>query len=427
MLDNEKINARVFAFSIACVIQSSVLLTSLFINLTRQDSWFVIIIGIFTTLPFILTYCFIMKHYPDKNLFQVLETLFGKAIGKVLAFIYLYFFFQIATLNLHDLGTFINSTIMPNTPLILIIFIIITISAYAVNGGITVVTKYSALLTWLVLAIFIFATLLTMDIIKVDNFLPIFEYPFEKYLQSTQAITTIPFAEIVVFLMVTPNIRIKANKIKKFYLSGFFMGAVTLLIVVASSIALLGESIYLYTMPPFEMFTLIKISASVSRMEILSALAILILLFFKITLLYYVLVIAISYFFNLSVYKPLTQAIGLICAVYSMFIYDSVITHLFLAKHVTIFIWPVFELVIPLAIVIGTLIKNKIGKAPQNNANQPQQQNQQQNQQQQNQQQQNQQQQNKQNGKNAQEGLVPKIAGAVKKAKNKNAQNPQPN
>lgn len=367
MLDNEKIAARDFAFSVTCIIQSSVLLTSFFIYMTRQDSYLVILFGALAVIPLILIYCFIMKYYPDKNLFQVLEAVFGRGIGKIFSLFYLYFFFQLTTLNLHDLGTFVNSSLMPNTPLIVIVLIIVCVAAYAVNGGIIVATKYAAALTVVVLLVFILAILLTLEIIDISHFAPTFEYPFSKYLQSTQAVTTIPFGEVVIFLMVTPNIKIKPKKIKKFFFTGFFIGAFTLFIVVASSISLLGESIYLYTIPPFEMFTLINITSALSRMEILAAIVMLILLFFKISVLYYVLVIAVGYFFNLSEYKFLTHAIGLICVVYSMFIYDSMVNHMFLARNVTIFIWPVFELVFPLAIVIGTLIKKKIQEASRNN------------------------------------------------------------
>jgi len=363
MIDSEKISSRVFAFSVAGVIQSSVLLTSLFIDMVRQDSWIIVLLGMFMVVPFILMYSFIMKNYPDKNLFQVLEKVFGRVIGKIISLFYLYFFFQLTSLNLNDVGSFINSALMPNTPLIIVMLITMSVIIYAVKGGISVITKYAAALVVIVVVVFLLAALLTLNIIDLKNFLPVFEYSIIKYVQGTHIVTTIPFAEIVIFLMVTPNIKIKPENIKKFFFTGILIGALTLLLVVTSSIALLGENLYLYTIPPFEMFTLINITSALSRMEILSAIAILILLFFKISILFYVTVVAISYFFNLSSYKPLARVLGIIVVIYASFIYDSMIIHTFLAANITIFIWFVFEFVFPLAIVIGTKVKNKLQKA----------------------------------------------------------------
>lgn len=357
MLDNAKITSKQFAFGVACIIQSSVLLTSFFIDLTKQDSWLVVIFGALLAAPMVAMYGWLMQKFPEKNLFQMFELLFGKVAGKIVCIIYFYFFFQLTSLNLHDIGNFMSSSIIPNTPFIVILVVAMFACAYAVRGDIGVIMKFSAAFMITTLAIFIFALILTVDIIEVKNFLPVFDQPPFAYLHSTHAVTTIPFAEVVVFLMITPNLSIKREKMRRYYLYGFFMGAMTLLLVVASSIALLGNSLSLFTLPPFEMFAIINLTSALSRMEILSAIAILMLLFFKVSLLYYISVVAIAHIFNLKKYKPLVYAFGAICVIYATFIYKSNMVHIFLALNETIFAWLIFELVFPLAAVIATLIR----------------------------------------------------------------------
>lgn len=140
-----------------------------------------------------------------------------------------------------------------------------------------------------------------------------------KYLQGTHIISTIPFGEIVVFLMVTPNIKIPKNKIGKYFTLGFAIGGISLILIVLRDIAVLGNTITLFTFPSFETLRMIRLSNTLGRMEVLFAVILIILMFFKISFLYYVSVLAISQIFKLNSHKNIVIGVGIIIIIPELF------------------------------------------------------------------------------------------------------------
>ena len=115
-IDKGKISGIQFMFTVACFIQSSSLLTSFFTSITKQDSWIVVILGFVMSIPSLLIYTYIMKIFPDKNLMEINNIVFGPIIGKVVSVLYLWFFLTLSALNTKDLGDFVQKTTMQNTP-----------------------------------------------------------------------------------------------------------------------------------------------------------------------------------------------------------------------------------------------------------------------------------------------------------------------
>ncbi|MCR1897512.1 endospore germination permease [Irregularibacter muris] len=360
-IDKGGISTFQFMFSIACFILASSLLTAFITSITKQDSWIVVIFGFLVGLLFIWIYMALMKNFPNKNLVEINDLVYGPMVGKIFSCIYVYFFLTLSSLNLKDLGDFIGAAIMPDTPTIVILISFMYICAWAVKSGIQVVTRYSMFFTLIALSIIIITIFLTLNHMDFNNFLPIFRQPTVKYVQGTHIITVIPFGELVVFLMITPNIKIPNKGIKKYFILGFLIGGIGMILVVLRDIAVLGNTITLFSLPSFETLRLTSVSATLSRMEVLFAVILIILYFFKICFLYYVTVLAISQIFKLDSYKNLVIGVGVIIIIYSFNVYSSIIQHIEYGSNITPFQWLIYEFLLPLI----TLIVAKIRKLPE--------------------------------------------------------------
>ena len=55
-IDNGKVSASQFMFTVACFIQASTLLTAFFISVTKQDSWIVSIFGFLVGMIFMILF-----------------------------------------------------------------------------------------------------------------------------------------------------------------------------------------------------------------------------------------------------------------------------------------------------------------------------------------------------------------------------------
>lgn len=360
-IDKGGISTFQFMFSISCYILASSLLTAFTTSIVEQDSWIVVIFGVIVGLLFIWIYMTLMKNFPNKNLVEINDLVYGPVIGKIFSCIYVFFFLTLSSLTLKDLGDFIGAAIMPDTPTIVIFISFMLICAWAVKGGIQVVTRYSLFFTLAALLIAIATIFLTFNHMNFNNFLPIFNQPIIKYVQGTHIITVIPFGELVVFLMIAPNIE-RANKgIKKYFILGFLIGGMGMILVVLRDIAVLGNTITLFSLPSFETLRLTSISTTLSRMEVLFAVILIILYFFKMCFLYYVTVLAISQIFKLDSYKNLVVGVGVIMTIYSFNLYSSIIQHIEYGSNITPFQWFIYEFLLPSI----TLIVAKIRKVPE--------------------------------------------------------------
>jgi spore germination protein KB len=359
-IDKGRISGTRFMFTVACFLQSSALLTSLLAGITRNDSWLAIVFGIMVSLPLIWVYRTLMVMFPDKNLIQVLDEVYGSTVGKIIGITYAWFFITLTSLNLSDLGDFAKITVMTETPHMVLTLMCILVSAWAVRYGIRIVTRYSGVFTIIEFVIVGVSILLMLNQINLKNLLPVFDLPAVKYIQGTHVITTIPFGELVIFLMITPNLKLSRREITKYWYLGFGMGTIILLIVLLRDITILGNTIHMFTLPGLVTLRLVNLGESLSRMEILFAIALIMLLFFKVTLLCYVSVITVAQLTKTKSYRHLALIIGILIVVYGFMLYSDSLAHSTTGQQTLPFVWMMFEIVIPLL----TLIIAKARKLP---------------------------------------------------------------
>ena len=252
----------------------------------------------------------LMAMFPEQNLIQILDEVYGPVLGKILGLAYLWFFLTLSSVNLTDLADFTKGTIMFRTPAPAMSAVCILVSAIAVRKGIKLVTKFSPLFVIVAIVTMTLSTFLVINQFKLENFLPIFTLPAKSYFQGTHIISTIPFGEMVVYLMIHPNVKFSRREIRKSLFWGFAVGGLTLWSTTLRDIGVLGNTVDLFTVPSLITFRLVQVGPSISRTEILFAIILIMLLFYKITLLYYVAVLTISQLFKIRSYNHLVLVVG---------------------------------------------------------------------------------------------------------------------
>lgn len=372
-IDKTQICGKRFMFTVAYFIQSSVLLTAFVLSLTRQDSWLVVIFSIIIFTPVIWLYRTIMVKYPDYNLLQVLEHIFGKFIGKILSVGFIWYFLNLTMLNLRDLGSFTKITVMTDTPLSVLSIMCMIVAVYAIRKGINVVCRYSITFTFVQVVIVIVSILLVADQIKFDNLLPIFSQPQLNYLQGIHVVSTIPLGELVCLLMLTPNIRMKKEDASKLWYWGYAIGVFTFLIVMLRELTVLGNIAHLFALPALTTFRLVHIGTILNRIEIIFALSLILILSFKVVILTYIVAISIAQLFNLKSYQNITLVVAMIIVPATNIVFANAIENQTYGIQVVPFIWMMFEIVIPALIVAITYFKSIMKKANYTPQKQPQQ------------------------------------------------------
>lgn len=350
--DPNKIQDTQFLFTVACFIQASSLLTSFMVTINTNESWLIVVLAFVSCLPLIWLYRTMMVSWPGKNLVQLLEAAYGKAAGKILGLLYAWFFITINALSLLDLGNFVKLTVMVDTPYIVLVVICALVSAWAVRGGLGVVTRYGMMFSLGSLLVLLVSFLLLLNQLNWRNLLPVFNQPLKNYIQGTHMVSTMPIGELVSFLMITPSLALSGRNISRYLFIGYAMGALTFLVVLVRDVGVLGNTMQMFTLPSLVVLRLVTVGEALSRIEVLFALVLVILLFAKIVFQHYVSVATVAQVFGTKDHKHLAFSMGALLVFYGMTLYPNSVIHLLSAQETIPFIWAVFQLVIPIVTFI---------------------------------------------------------------------------
>lgn len=351
-LEKGRITSFQYMITIVCYLQASSLLISFFTPLVKQDAWITVLMGIVATLPFLVIYLALVRTFPRMNLIEMCQAALGNTCGTIVSVLFIWFFITLASASLSSFGVFLRQTILVETPTIVTVILCVLTCAYGVTKGLNVVTRYAPVFSLMGYALTSLGIIFTLQLMNFNNFLPMLSLPVKNYVQSTNIMTTIPYGELVVLLMIAPYVSPGKKSRGAYLFGGFFLGCITIILVTLRDTAVLGNVGLISAQPSFETLRLINIASSLNRMEIVFASVLLAQMFFKIMLLYYVIVLAVSQLFKLKSYNPLVMIMGALIVVYSVIVYPSTEVRAILGQQVLPILWLLFELLLPLLLLV---------------------------------------------------------------------------
>lgn len=353
---NKKISSNTLAFSIACFFQGTSLLSSFITGVTRQDTWITVISGFILNMLIVYVYVILAKQYPSKNLIEINDMAFGKVIGKIFSILYIFYFFSLAFLDSRILGDFVAGYLMPETPMSIILILFIFTCCYCARKGTKVLTMNATLFVAITTITPLFTTALLIPDMKLSNFLPIFSLPFKSYFQSTHTLATIPSSGTFLFFMLFPDLK-NPKEIAKPLTVGTCIGMATMLFFVLRDTAIMGANIALFASPTYEVVRLINVANIFTRMEVLYAVVLIVLLFFQISMIIFATAKAISTLFKLQSYTVIVPAIGSLTVSFAIVAFQSSDEHDFWGANFSAVYVTIFAILLPLGTLLTTAMR----------------------------------------------------------------------
>lgn len=324
---NKTITARQLMFAISTFIIASSLLTSPLYYFTKNDAWFSVIFAFVISYSIIHIYITLSTWYPGLTLIEINLRVFGNLVGRCISFFYCFYFLSLAYFNTIDLGDFIQSMVLPNTPMVLILVAFVIICAYAVRKGPVGMVRYGMIFSAFSLFTIISILFLAIDKAELSNLLPTFTLPARNYLIGSHLVAMLPFCEIITFMMFVQYIH-NSKIIRYGFRFGLIIGAISLLIVVLRDIVVLGDSTSLFKLPTFATARLIDVGDILVRLEIVYAIILVTLLFYKVSIIYYAAVSGISKLLYVRSHNTLTNVIGALIVFFSLTSFKSSDEHI---------------------------------------------------------------------------------------------------
>lgn len=356
-----KISSIQLIFLIIAFMQGSSLLISFTLNMTKQDTWVVILLAMLIFIPFLSSYSILVKRFSGKKLVQINEIVYGKYLGSIISIYYIIFFILTLSFNLKGLAYFYNTFLMSDTPLIFFLVVFTLMCAYGVYKGIEVLGRVSFI--FMIVGFFILAStsLLLIDKMDFSNMLPVFDIPINKFVKGTHMILSIPFGELVVILTIIGDVDNSEHSLKHILIA-FLIGNINFLVVVVQDMVILGNTAGILTSPAFQVSRIIEIGGIFTRMDILIAIGHTMLMFFKCCIFYYAAVVSLSHLLKLKSYSVLLLPIAGIAIILSAIVFQSSIEQNPISTGVGItYSIPIMFIIPPLSLLVA-----KIRNLPRN-------------------------------------------------------------
>lgn len=321
--------------------------------LAKQDAWIAMLMAAAVGLLLTVMYVSIHKRAPRAGLGDLYKYHFGRYIGGFLAIIHALWFAYESMRNVRDVGELTTLALLTLSPKWIIMLLILAVAAYTVNKGIEALARIVQLLfpvillSYFLLILFVFFS----GLVKVNQLLPVMENGFMPIVKAAfPDLLSFPFGQMVALLVLMGYVREKKSIGKVTYWSQIGV-SVFLVFMNALILCVIGpELAALITLPLLHVVQLVRLANFLERLDIVVTLLLFIGLYVKIATLYIASVLTASAATGWS-YRTLVFPIGVLIYAAS-FLESNNTYHIWIGLGMTLRIVPLFQIALPLAMLM---------------------------------------------------------------------------
>jgi spore germination protein KB len=360
MIEKGKIsNWQTLLLLIATVLPTVIFsLPALTVAAAQEDAWLSVIIAAIAGIVVILTTVFLGRKFPGKTIVEYCEVITGKIPGKLIGLIYIWFFLYMTALTAREFSEFMVTVFMDEMPTIIFIATLIFACALAIYQGLEVIGRINEVLIMLVIGFFLLSMLMTMSELQPFRILPILANGIIPVLKgSIHVAGRMGEVFVIAFLLPYMNRTTKAGRTG--IISVLVLAFLFILSIIVSVLCFGALETGRLLFPNYMVARNIIFPDVLERQESMFMLIWVTGTFLKLTICYYITVLATGQWLNLGSYRPLILPLGTIIVVLSFIIHVSIAELVaFLDK-----IWGPYafsiELGIPVILLILAVIRRK--------------------------------------------------------------------
>jgi spore germination protein KB len=327
----------------------------------KQDAWIAVLLGMMMGFIMMWVYTGIQIGYPDKNFPEILIAVLGKWIAKPLILLYALHFLISSTFNLREFSELITITILPKTPISVLIVIVMLTAVYAIASGIEVFARTAefSLPIFLVFLVLIYILTFASGIVDFSRLKPVLENGWKPVFQAAfPGIVDFPSGEAAVFLMYWNFVKNK-DSIRKVAFTAMGISGLFVVISVIIMISVLGVRITSgLWIPLFEVIKLIYVGDFVTNLDSIGVIFMLLGGFFKMTLYLYGGVMCLQFLFKQKYQIWTILLSSIFTAAFSIFYFPNLSFHRRVGLNFhTPYIITTYMIIIPLLLFLIMKVK----------------------------------------------------------------------
>ncbi|MEC0210200.1 GerAB/ArcD/ProY family transporter [Paenibacillus ehimensis] len=329
----------------------------------QQDAWLVPLWAGAAVVLIACLWLILAEGNPGLSIVQICIKAAGTKIGGFIALLYIWFFIQTSSWVTRNLGDFMKSTLMPNTPISVFHFMFLIVVCYASVKGVESIARVNEFLTPAVVFLLVAICLFAVAEWKWERFEPMFQLHVWETMRETRALIGFPFLEVVSLMMLAPYVK---SGIKTALLLGIGLAALLLSGIIFVTIGVLGVTrASHFTYPLFIIAQELRIAEFIERVETTIVIVWLVWIFIKLCITYHCAVTGICQLFRLSDRTWIAIPLMLLVSGFAITFSDNVVENIEWDKRYIFQYASIYGVVFPVLLIILTRVRrgrNKDGR-----------------------------------------------------------------
>lgn len=236
----------------------------------KRDFWLAILLSIPLTMIMVFIYTRLHYIFPRKNLFEMIETLFGKFIGKIIIFLFVLYTFEYVSQELVYFTQYLKNVDLVDTPNIFIAISGAIVCFWMVKEGLGVIGGFAQLFCPFIIIITFSTILLLIPQMNPQNLSPFLYDGIGPVLKGAYLVFEYPFGDMIVFTMLFSFYNRRSSY--STYISGVIIAVIVLMAISLTNVMVLGIETGLSVYFPSHLtVSRLNVNAIFQRVEVITA------------------------------------------------------------------------------------------------------------------------------------------------------------
>lgn len=363
MAKKEKISSyQLTGLIITTILGTSVIFVpSITAKHAEQSGWISVLVAFTVGVFAIFIATMLGRRFPDQTMIEYCGQIIGRWPGKLLGMGYVFFYTITGAVIVREFQALLSSMFLPQTPALIISFLLIMMGATAVSKGLEVIVRANEFIFPLFLGSVFAIVLLVMGDVDLRQLTPIADSGLKKILLSS-VVPSGWFTESTILLILVPYLN-APNESTRAGIKAITVVTIIQIIIFVTTVSVLGPEITANHNYSFlNLARYIQIAEFLTRVEPLVMIAWVTGVTIKIAVFYYITVASAAQVLGMKDYRLLVFPIGLAFIILSLVLWQNSVQLLIFLEQ----IWPIFlafpfQILIPLILLILALLRKKGG------------------------------------------------------------------
>ncbi|USK61411.1 GerAB/ArcD/ProY family transporter [Peribacillus asahii] len=322
----------------------------------KTDLWLSPILA--SLIGYITVYIAYKLHqlYPKQTVIQFSEQIIGRFAGKLLGFLFLSFYIQIAGHMLRQYAEFVVDSFLVNTPISLIMALMALLCSFIVRGGLEVLGRAAQVFFPIFTLPLLFLIILVFPDFEFKNIFPILGEGIMPPIKGA----IVPGGWFTEFFLITFLLPFLADQKKgmKYGMMTVFVVMMTLVVVNLIVLFILGSATPTKFYPLMSIARYISLGGFFEHLESAVMAIWVVGAFIKISVFYYGIALGTAQWLNLSDYRPIVWPLGILLVIFSFWSLPSTVELHKYSVETFPFLGLLIQMIIPLCL-LGIAVARK--------------------------------------------------------------------